>query len=159
MGSFKKAPLERFGYGKAPEEREDPNEAPTGTLDVSGLRTRADGSALRVLQGESPPLFQVRREPRIRRHLEGNEVMHMTPFEAWWQLEYGNQPNYADNPLVREPARLAWEAAWLTALSRAEQVRDYYRADVEQAETPGDGLVASLRAETAGMVADMIRKG
>jgi hypothetical protein len=49
-------------------------------------------------------------------------------FDEWWATTYGTQPNYADNPVVREPARAAWEAATGRAATVAERCAERNRS-------------------------------
>lgn len=56
------------------------------------------------------------RAVRHARLLRGDTVsddatMNVPTFEEWWQKAFGHQVNYADNPIVRFPARDAWNAA------------------------------------------------
>lgn len=57
------------------------------------------------------------REPSTR----GDEFLAGRPdvsFDEWWAATYGRYENYLNNPVIREPARAAWEAGQKEAANR-----------------------------------------
>lgn len=65
----------------------------------------------------------------------------MTAFDEWWAKAFGDLPNYADNPVVKEPARAAWHTAVAAERERCANVLLARAAELRAANADADGQI------------------